>query len=107
MLAIARSIMLGPSLLLIDELSLGLAPLVVTRLLGALRKVAADLQTGILVVEQHVEQILSCADRGYVMSRGRISVQGKAADLLQQRSLLEASYIGAGTSPAGSNGASN
>jgi branched-chain amino acid transport system ATP-binding protein len=105
MLAIARAIMPGPALLLIDELSLGLAPLLVSRLLSALRDVAVDLKTGVLVVEQHVEQILGCADRAYVMSRGRVSLQGQASDLLQQRSLLEASYLGT-LSPAASNGSS-
>jgi branched-chain amino acid transport system ATP-binding protein len=69
MLTMARAVARGPRLLLFDELSLGLAPLAVQRILGALRA-AVDSGMGALIVEQHVMQILQVASRAYVMSRG-------------------------------------
>jgi branched-chain amino acid transport system ATP-binding protein len=80
MLALARALSRRPKLLLADELSLGLGPLVVERLLHAVRA-AADSGVAVLLVEQHVRKALSYADRGYVMQRGRIVTAGAAAEL--------------------------
>jgi sulfate-transporting ATPase len=80
MLALARSLARQCRLLLVDELSLGLAPLVVDRLLRAVRA-AADGGTAVLLVEQHIHKALAVADRVLVMTRGTIALEGNAADL--------------------------
>jgi branched-chain amino acid transport system ATP-binding protein len=94
MLAIARVLASRPRLLLVDELSLGLSPIVVTRLLGAIREAADHAGAGVLLVEQHVDQALQASDRAYVMLHGRIVLEGGSARLLERRDLLEASYLG-------------
>jgi branched-chain amino acid transport system ATP-binding protein len=95
MLTLARALARSPRLLLIDELSLGLAPLVVGRLLEAVRA-AADEGVGVLLVEQHVDQALKVADHVYVMERGRVVVRGPKADVEQRVHEIEASYLDAG-----------
>ncbi|MCW2800824.1 MAG: putative high-affinity branched-chain amino acid transport protein superfamily, atp bind [Aeromicrobium sp.] len=80
MLALARILAAEPRVLLADELSLGLAPLVVQRMLTALRD-AADRGVAILLVEQHVSQALEFADKGYVLRRGRLVMSGTGAEL--------------------------
>ncbi|GAA4553683.1 ABC transporter ATP-binding protein [Pseudonocardia xishanensis] len=94
MLALARALCTRPKLLLVDELSLGLAPLVVGRLLTALREAADTLGSGVLLVEQQVERVLEVADLGHVLVRGRIEMSGSAAELRANRSVVEASYLG-------------
>ena len=94
MLAVGRALVSRPRILLVDEMSLGLAPVVVERLLPILRKVADDLGTAVLFVEQHVTLALEIADRAYVLSHGRISLQGPAAQLRSDRNLIAASYLG-------------
>jgi branched-chain amino acid transport system ATP-binding protein len=94
MLAIGRALACRPRVLLVDEMSLGLAPVIVKRLLPVMRRISTDLGTAILIVEQHVDLALQFSDRAYVLSRGEVINQGKSADLLQQRHLLEASYLG-------------
>jgi branched-chain amino acid transport system ATP-binding protein len=81
MLALALALARAPKLLLVDELSLGLAPQVVERLLRTVRAVADEQGAGVLVVEQHVHLALAVADRGYVLERGRITAEGPSADL--------------------------
>jgi len=93
MLALARALMSRPKVLLVDELSLGLAPLIVKRLLANLRQLA-DAGLGVLMVEQHVEQSLRIADRVMVLARGRVSFQGAARELAGQRDRLAAAYLG-------------
>jgi ABC-type branched-subunit amino acid transport system ATPase component len=92
MLALARALSRKPRVLIADELSLGLAPTIVIRLLAAIRA-AADNGLGVLLVEQHVHQALGTADRAYVMRRGQIELSGTSADLLGQLDLIEGSYL--------------
>jgi branched-chain amino acid transport system ATP-binding protein len=94
MLALARALVSQPRLLMVDEMSLGLAPVIVEQLVATLRSVADSTGTGILVVEQHVALVLSVSDRGYVMTRGRITASGTASELAHRRDLLEAGYLG-------------
>ena len=93
MLALARALIAGPRLLMVDELSLGLAPIIVKRLLKNLRQLA-DGGLGIVVVEQHVEQVLQVADRVIVLARGRVSFEGVPSQLARQRERLAAAYLG-------------
>jgi branched-chain amino acid transport system ATP-binding protein len=94
MLAVGRALVTRPRLLLVDEMSLGLAPVIVERLLPVLRKVADELGTSVLFVEQHVALALRIADRAYILNHGRISLEGPAAQLRERRELLAASYLG-------------
>jgi branched-chain amino acid transport system ATP-binding protein len=93
MLTLARAVARDPKLLLVDELSLGLAPLVVKRLLQTVRRVANEKSTGILMVEQHVPQALNLADRVYVMQRGRIVMSGTADEVRGRIDEVEATYL--------------
>jgi branched-chain amino acid transport system ATP-binding protein len=92
MLALARALGRRPRVLLADELSLGLAPLVVNRLLAGIRN-AADEGVGILLVEQHVRQALRVADRVYVMDRGTLTLSGPAAEIAGQLDQIESTYL--------------
>ncbi len=94
MLAVARALARRPKLLLLDELSLGLAPLIVEQLLPVVRQVAQERQCGVLLVEQHVHLALEVADRGYVLSHGEIVLRNDAEHLRANRQLLVASYLG-------------
>ncbi|MEY3360714.1 MAG: hypothetical protein RL531_433 [Actinomycetota bacterium] len=94
MLALARALVASPRLLMVDEMSLGLAPIVVERLLPMLRTIAVETGAGVLLVEQHVPMALAVADRAVVMARGRDVVSGTAAELADRPDLLEASYLG-------------
>jgi branched-chain amino acid transport system ATP-binding protein len=100
MLAVGRALVCAPRLLLVDEMSLGLAPVIVERLLPILRRVADELGAGVLFVEQHVALALDVADRAYVLSHGRLVLAGKAADLRGRRDLLQSSYLGEAAVPA-------
>jgi branched-chain amino acid transport system ATP-binding protein len=93
MLAVARALMMRPQLLLLDEPSLGLAPLVVADLFAALSKVSGDLGATILLVEQNANVALAFADRGYVLEAGRIVLEGSASELLDQDQIQKA-YLG-------------
>jgi branched-chain amino acid transport system ATP-binding protein len=93
MLTLARAVARDPSLLLVDELSLGLAPVIVKRLLQTVRQVATERSTGILLVEQHVRQALHIADRVYVMQRGRIVMSGTGEEVHGRIDEIEATYL--------------
>ena len=94
MLAIARGLASAPRLLLLDELSLGLAPVIIEGLLPVVRSYATDSRCGVLLVEQHIQLALSVADRGYVLSHGELVLHDRAAALRGNRDLLMASYFG-------------
>ena len=96
MLAMARALVSKPKLLLVDEMSLGLAPIIVEQLLPIVRNIADETGAGVLIVEQHVHLALQVADRGYVMNHGELVMSGSASDLLDSKDLLEASYLGGG-----------
>jgi branched-chain amino acid transport system ATP-binding protein len=91
-LTLARALAREPRLLLADELSLGLAPLVVERLLRSVRD-AADRGLGVLLVEQHIRRALEVADRAYVLQRGHVVIQGSRAELRERLVEIEASYL--------------
>jgi branched-chain amino acid transport system ATP-binding protein len=95
MLAIARALGRQPRLLLIDELSFGLAPIAVQRLMPIVRTVAEETGAAVLLVEQHVHLALAVAERAYVLSHGAVTLAGASADLRDNTSLLHASYLGA------------
>jgi branched-chain amino acid transport system ATP-binding protein len=101
MLAIARALSRRPKLLMLDEMSLGLAPVIVSRLLPVVREFATSNGTGVLLVEQHVHLALKIADRGYILSHGELAASGSAEQLRGDDALLAASYLGgaAGDAP--------
>jgi len=94
MLAIARALMSDPKLLLLDEPSMGLAPMMVTRIFDVVREIASRGVT-ILLVEQNALLALEVSHRGYVMESGEISISGKSSDLLNDSRVREA-YLGEG-----------
>jgi branched-chain amino acid transport system ATP-binding protein len=94
MLAVGRALATRPKVLMIDEMSLGLAPIIVQKLLPVVRRIAAELSTAVLLVEQHVDLALEVADRAYVLDRGRVVISGAAEELRGRRDLLRASYMG-------------
>jgi branched-chain amino acid transport system ATP-binding protein len=91
-LTLARALASKPKLLLADELSLGLSPILADRLLSAARQ-AADAGIGVVLVEQHIRSALSVADRGYVLRRGRLVMEGTTAELRARQGELEANYF--------------
>ena len=93
MLAIARALLLRPRLLLLDEPSFGLAPLVVQEIFAIMRRIREEQGVGILLVEQNASLALDFADRAYLLETGRIVVSGPAADIRQDESVRR-SYLG-------------
>jgi branched-chain amino acid transport system ATP-binding protein len=97
MLAVGRALARHPKLLLLDELSLGLAPVIVERLLPVVRQYADESGCGVVLVEQEelgIELALTIADRGCVLSHGEIVLRGEAAELRRNHELLVSSYFG-------------
>jgi branched-chain amino acid transport system ATP-binding protein len=93
MLTLARALASKPRVLLADELSLGLAPLIVRRLLEAVRAAADRDGVGVVLVEQQVSQALRVADRAVILRRGRVVLEGAAADLSARAHEIESHYL--------------
>lgn len=93
MVALARALSRRPTLLLADELSLGLAPMIVDRLLGAVRKSVDESGAGALIVEQHVAKALQYADRIYVLARGQIVLHLSAGEARQRMAEIQNLYL--------------
>jgi branched-chain amino acid transport system ATP-binding protein len=94
MLTLGRLLARNPDVLLADEISLGLAPIIVRQLLAAVRE-AADRGVAALIVEQHVRQALEFADRVYVMQRGQIVLSATAEECADRLEEIETTYLGA------------
>ena len=92
MLVIGRSLMSDPELLILDEPSLGLAPIVIGKVLDTLRKINEEGVT-ILLVEQNIRDSLNIANRGYVLEKGKIVLEGKGRELLSNSHIKEV-YLG-------------
>lgn len=97
MLSLGRALARKPRLLMADELSLGLAPLIVDRLLAAVRNAADDRDTGVLMVEQHARKALKYADRAVVMQRGRVVLELTGVEARDRISEIEDSYLSGST----------
>jgi branched-chain amino acid transport system ATP-binding protein len=94
MLALAGALIADPKVVMLDEMSLGLAPIIVEQLLPTVRNIADERGMAVLLVEQHVLAALKVADRGYVLAHGQVVAQGDSAQLRKDAELLEASYLG-------------
>ena len=101
MLAMARALIQEPKVLLIDEMSMGLAPLVVESLFETVGRIAKEQGCAVLLVEQHVNLALEVADSASVLNRGEIVLRGAAKDLLTDPSRLESAYFGTAEPAAG------
>ncbi|NQU34085.1 MAG: ATP-binding cassette domain-containing protein, partial [Bacteroidetes bacterium] len=93
MLAISRALMARPKLLLLDEPSLGLAPLIMQQIFKIIKKINQEHNTSIFLVEQNAKQALQVANRGYVMENGRITLSDAADKLLNNEDVKKA-YLG-------------
>lgn len=94
MLGLGRALARRPKLLLADELSLGLSPLVVRDLFAAVRAMA-DTGTAVIIVEQQIRLVLGICDRGYVLHQGRVGMSGTAEEMLRDADKIERSYLAA------------
>jgi len=94
MLALAGALIADPKVVMLDEMSLGLAPIIVEQLLPTVRNIADERGMAVLLVEQHVLAALKVADRGYVLAHGQVVAEGGSAQLRKDAELLEASYLG-------------
>jgi branched-chain amino acid transport system ATP-binding protein len=94
MLALGRALMLAPKILLVDEPSVGLAPLLVSRTIDAIKQLKDQFQLTVLMAEQNFTQAIRIADRGYVIVHGRIAVEGRSADELNNNDLIKKFYLG-------------
>jgi branched-chain amino acid transport system ATP-binding protein len=95
MLTIAKALLGRPKVLMIDEMSLGLAPKIVQEMLPSIRALAKQEGIGVVLVEQHIELALKVADRGIILNHGRVVLEGSARDLLARRDQVESAYFGA------------
>jgi branched-chain amino acid transport system ATP-binding protein len=94
MLALGRALMLAPKILLVDEPSVGLAPLLVARTIEAIKELKERYHLTVLMAEQNFTQAVRIADRGYVIVHGRIAVEGRSADELNNNDLIKKFYLG-------------
>jgi branched-chain amino acid transport system ATP-binding protein len=95
MLALARALMSQPRILLIDEPSVGLAPLLVARTIDKIKELKDGFQLTVLMAEQNFTQAIRIADRGYVIVHGRIEFEGASAAELNNNELIREFYLGA------------
>jgi ABC-type branched-subunit amino acid transport system ATPase component len=101
MLGLSKAVMLRPRLLLIDELSLGLAPVIVEQLLDMVRRINAD-GTAVVLVEQSVNIALNLVEHAYFMEKGEMRFDGRSSDLLARDDLLRAVFLGGAAAAVGS-----
>jgi len=94
MLALARALMLAPRLLLIDEPSVGLAPMLVSRTIEKIKELKDQYKLTVLMAEQNFPQALRIADRGYVIVHGQIAFEGRSAEELNNNDLIRKFYLG-------------
>ena len=94
MLALGRALMTAPRILLIDEPSVGLAPLLVRRTIDKIAELKAGFQLTVLMAEQNFTQAIRIADRGYVIVHGQIEFEGGSADELNNNELIRQFYLG-------------
>jgi branched-chain amino acid transport system ATP-binding protein len=94
MLALGRALMLAPRILLVDEPSVGLAPLLVARTIDAIKELKESYHLTVLMAEQNFKQAVRIADRGYVIVHGKIAVEGRSADELNNNELIKKFYLG-------------
>lgn len=97
MLALARALIQRPKVLLVDELSMGLAPVIVENLLPIVREAAASTGTSVVLVEQHIRLALEFADEAMVLVHGEVALRGAATELAATPGLIEAAYLGGGS----------
>jgi branched-chain amino acid transport system ATP-binding protein len=100
MLAMARALVQGPKVLLIDEMSMGLAPVIVESLMPMVRSVADQAGASVVLVEQHVRLALEIADHALVLVHGEVRLHGSAAEVRSDTAKVEAAYLGAVEDPA-------
>jgi branched-chain amino acid transport system ATP-binding protein len=94
MLALGRALMLAPKILLIDEPSVGLAPILVSRTIDKIKELKERYQLTVLMAEQNFTQAIRIADRGYVIVHGKIAFTGESADALNNNDLIRKFYLG-------------
>jgi len=94
MLALGRALMLAPKILLVDEPSVGLAPLLVSRTIDVIKQLKDQHQLTVLMAEQNFTQAIRIADRGYVIVHGKIAVEGRSMDELNDNELIRKFYLG-------------
>jgi branched-chain amino acid transport system ATP-binding protein len=94
MLALGRALMLAPKILLVDEPSVGLAPILVSRMIDAIAEMKQRYDLTVLMAEQNFTQAIRIADRGYVIVHGKIAFEGGSADALNNNDLIKKFYLG-------------
>jgi branched-chain amino acid transport system ATP-binding protein len=94
MVAVARALMSKPSILLVDEPSVGLAPILVSRMIAKIKELKDDRNLTILMAEQNFNQAIKIADRGYIIVHGQIKFEGKSAADLQNNEMIKKYYLG-------------
>jgi branched-chain amino acid transport system ATP-binding protein len=94
MIAVARALMSKPSILLVDEPSVGLAPILVSRMIAKIKELKDDRNLTVLMAEQNFNQAIKIADRGYIIVHGQIEFEGKSAADLQNNEMIKKYYLG-------------
>ena len=95
MLAIARALMTAPRILLVDEPSVGLAPILVSRTIAKIKELKDEYQLTVLMAEQNFNQAIKIADRGYIIVHGEIAFEGRTTEELRENELVKQYYLGA------------